>query len=74
MTVSWSDGDDSEDGAITESTKHATAMTGKIMSDIESYDEELSYEELAVSYNDLIVKNTDTSQMLEKQKDTISKL
>lgn len=74
MAVSWSDGDDSEDEAITESTKHVTAMTGKIMSDTESYDEELSYEELAVSYNDLIVKNTDTSQMLEKQEDTISKL
>jgi len=59
LAVSWSDGDDSEDEVITESTKHVTSMTGRIMSDTESYDEELSYEELVVSYNELIAKNID---------------
>jgi len=44
------------------------------MSDTESYDEELSYDELVVSYNELIAKNVDISQMLEKQEDIISQL
>jgi len=37
--------------------KHVTAMTGRTMSDTESYDEELTYVELVFSYNDLIAKN-----------------
>jgi hypothetical protein len=74
LVVSWSDRDDSEDEVITESAKHVTIMTGRIMSDTESYDEELSYEELHVSYNELITKNTDMSQMLEKQDGPINKL
>jgi hypothetical protein len=44
------------------------------MSDTESYDEELSYEGLHVSYNELITKNTDMSQILEKRDDPINKL
>ena len=74
MDVSWSDGDDSEDEVKTESVKHVTAMTGRIMSDTKSYDEELSYEELVVSYNELIAKIFDMSQMLEKQEEIINKL
>jgi len=57
-----------------ESAKHVTALTGRVMSDIESYDEEPSYDELVVSYNELIAKNTDMSQMLEKQEDIINML
>jgi len=44
------------------------------MSNTESYDEELSYDELAIFYNELIAKNADMSQMLEKQEDIVSQL
>jgi hypothetical protein len=74
LVVSWSDRDDSEDEVENESAKHVTALTGRVTSDTKSYDEELSYEELVVSYNELIAKNTDMSQMIEKQDDIISKL
>jgi len=59
--LSWSDGDDSEDEVENESAKHFTTLTGRVLSDTESYDEELSYDELAISYNELIAKNTHMS-------------
>jgi len=74
LAVSWSDGDDSVEDVESESTKHLTTLTGRIMSDTESYDEELSYDELVISYNELIAKNADMSQMLEKQENIISQL
>jgi len=74
LVVSCSDGDDSEDEVENESAKHVIALTGRIMSDTESYDEELSYDELVISYNELIAKIADMSQVLEKQEDIISQL
>jgi len=74
LAVSWSDGDHSKDEVENESAKHVSALTGRVMSYTESYDEEMSYDELVVSYNELIAKNTDMSQMLEKQEDIIIKL
>jgi len=74
LAVSCSYGDDSEEDVESESAKHVTALTGRIMSDTKSYDEELSYDELAISYNELIAKNVDISQMLEKQEDIMSQL
>jgi len=67
LAVSWSDGDDSDDEVENESGKHASAFAGWVMSDAESYEEELSYEELAISYHELMVRNVDLDQMLEKQ-------
>jgi len=59
--------DDSDDEVENESGKHACAFAGWVMSDAESYEEELSYEELAISYHELMVRNVDLDQMLEKQ-------
>jgi hypothetical protein len=44
------------------------------MSDTESYDEELSYDELAISYHELIAKNLDLDEMIEIQGKIISQL
>ena len=74
MVASWSYGDDSEEEVEGEYAKHVTTLTGRVMSDTESYDKELSYDELAISYNELIAKITDMSHMLEKQEDIISQL
>jgi len=49
LVVSWSDKDNSKGDVERESAKHVTALTSRVMSDIESCDEELSYEELVVS-------------------------
>jgi len=74
LVVSWSDEDESEGEVENESAKHVSALTGRVMSDTESCEEEMSYDELAISNNELISKNTDISQMLEKQEDIISQL
>jgi len=50
--VSWSDGDDSDDEVKVESANCVSALTGRIMSDTESCEKEMSYEELAMAYYD----------------------
>jgi len=50
LTVSWSDEDVPERDDESKSTKQVTAMTGRVLSDTESCDEELAYDELAASY------------------------
>jgi len=74
LVVLWFDKDDSEGEVESESSKHVTALTSRVMSDTESYDEELSYEELAVSYNELVASSTYMRQMLEKKENIISQL
>jgi hypothetical protein len=56
------------------SGKHTSAFAGRVMSDTESYDEELSYDELAISYHELIAKNLDLDEMIEIQGKIISQL
>ena len=74
LVVSQSDEVDSEGDVESESAKHVTALTGRVMLDIESCDEELSYEELVVSYVELVARSTNISQMLEKQENIINQL
>jgi len=74
LVVSWSDGDDSEDEVKTKSANHVSALTGRIMSDTKSGEEEMSYDELAMSYYDLIARNIDLSERVEKQVDMITQL
>ena len=69
LVVSWSYGDDSEDEVKTESINHVSALTGRIMSDTESCEEEMSYDELAMSYFDLLARNTYLTHRVEKQAD-----
>jgi len=52
LVVSWSDGDDSYDEGENESSKHASSFAGRVMSDAESYEEQLGYEELGISYHE----------------------
>jgi hypothetical protein len=44
------------------------------MSDTESCEEEMTYDELAMSYYDLIARNTDLTQRVEKQVLVIAQL
>jgi len=67
LVVSWSDGDDFEDEGKTKSANHVSALTSRIMSDTESCEEEMTYDELVVSYYDLIAKNAKLTQRVEEQ-------
>jgi hypothetical protein len=58
LVVSWSDEDNSEGEAENESANHVSALTGRIMSDIESCEEEMSYDDVAISYYELIAMMT----------------
>ncbi|XP_050888876.1 uncharacterized protein LOC127094045 [Lathyrus oleraceus] len=53
LYVSWSDEDNSESELEEEADKYITTLTGRWESDEDSYDEELSYEELNASYREL---------------------
>ncbi|MCI22700.1 gag-protease polyprotein, partial [Trifolium medium] len=57
LTVSWSDEEESEEEVESEVAKHVIALTGICMSDAESCDEELTYDELADSYKELCLKS-----------------
>jgi hypothetical protein len=72
LVVSWSDEDDSE--GESESTKHINALTGICMSDAESCDEDLTYEELLAASKELYEKDLEICKVLKKQKKTINKL
>jgi len=74
LTVFWSDGDDSDDEVKAESTNCVSALTGRIMTHIKSYEEEMSYEELAMSYYDLTDKNVELTQKVEEQVKEITQL
>lgn len=74
LVVSWSNEDNSEGEVENEYAKNVTALTGIYMSDAESCDKELTYEELDISYKELYTKSEDICKLLEKQKKTISQL
>ncbi|MCH79564.1 gag-protease polyprotein [Trifolium medium] len=66
LVVSWSDSDDSEEEV--ESAKLVNALTSVCTSDTESCDEDVSYEELATTYKELLKRSTEVCKALEKQK------
>ncbi|MCI31843.1 gag-pol polyprotein, partial [Trifolium medium] len=74
LTVSWSDKDDSEGELNNESAKHVTALTSRCVSDTESCDENVSYEELAPSYMELCVRSEEVRKLGEKHKRIIAQL
>ena len=57
-----------------EPVNHVSALTGRIISDTESCEEEMTYDELAISYYDLIAKNTELTQRVEEYVIEISQL
>jgi len=74
LTVFWSDGDDSDDEVKAELTKCVSALIGRIMTDTKSCEEEMSYEEIAMSYYDLTDKNVELTQKVEEQVKEITQL
>jgi len=69
LVVSWSDKDNLEEEVEKEYAKNVTALTGVYMSDAELGDEELTYEELLISYKDLYTKSEDICKNIHVQKD-----
>jgi len=66
LVVSWSDEDNLEEEVENEYAKNVTALTGVNMSDVESGDEELTYEELVISYKELYTKSEDICKLFLK--------
>jgi hypothetical protein len=74
LTVSWSDEDNSNNEMENEATNHVSAMTGVCSLDTESYDEDLTFEELASAYKNLCFKSEDVCRTSEQQKAVINQL
>src|ERR1043165_2023170 len=65
MTVTWSDGDSGSESEE-EAAKLVTALSGVCNSDMDSSDEEVSFEELAETYKKLCVRSGEVCQQNEK--------
>jgi hypothetical protein len=64
FTVAWSDEDSEEEN---ESARHVTALTGVCTHDCDSDDDEdVSYEELASTYKELLTRYEEMCRILEK--------
>lgn len=66
--MSWSDEDESEGEGKNEQGQHVAALTRRVTSDAESCDEELTYDNLAASYEDLYVRSREICKLLEEPK------
>src|ERR1051325_8240965 len=73
MAVTWSDGDSGSESEE-EGAKLVTALTGVYNSDMDSSDEEVTFEELAETYQKLCIKSGEVCQQNEEQKKLIEKL
>jgi len=54
--------------------KYFPILTSRVVSDTESCDEVLPYEELTTSYKYLVARSTNMCRLVEKQEKTISQL
>jgi len=68
LTGAWLDEDISFKDSEYELAKRVTAFTGRVFSDTESCDEELAYDDLAVSYKDLYFRIAKICKLLGEQK------
>src|ERR1044072_1730173 len=73
MAVTWSDGNSGSESEE-EGAKLVTALSGVYNSDMDSSDEEVTFEELAENYRKLCIKNGEVCQQDEEQKKLIEKL
>src|ERR1044072_6650142 len=73
MAVTWSDGDSGSESEE-EGAKLVTALYGVYNSDMDSSDEEVTFEELAETYRKLCVKSGEVCQQNEEEKKLIEKL
>jgi hypothetical protein len=74
LAMSWSGGDDSDDEVKAESANQVSVLTGRVMSDTESCEEEMSYDEIDISYYDLMAKNNKLTLKVEEQAKEIAQL
>src|ERR1044072_7815122 len=73
MAVTWSDGDSGSESEE-EAAKLVTALSGVCNSDMDSSDEEVTFEELAETYRKLCVKSGEVCKQNEEQKKLIEQL
>jgi hypothetical protein len=73
LVVSWSD-DDSKNEVEVESARYVTALNSVCISYTDSCDEDVTYDELAASYKDLLTRYEEACRILKKQKKAINKL
>lgn len=70
LSVSWSDDEESED----ESAKVVTALTGRYISDGDSCNEDVYYEDLADSFEKVSNKSEEVYRTVKEQERSISLL
>ena len=73
LTVSWSD-EDSDTDSENVAANHVSAMTDVCSTDVDSDDEELTFNELASVYKKLSIKSEELCRINEEQKVVISQL
>ncbi|XP_058784264.1 uncharacterized protein LOC131659038 [Vicia villosa] len=73
LSVTWSKGD-SESESEEETAKHIIALTSVCVSDDDSSEDELTFDELAASYKELCVRSAEVCKQVEKQKILIKEL
>jgi hypothetical protein len=75
LVVSWSDEDDSDDEVKVESANHVSALAGRIISDTESYEKEMSYQILSLMRKKCpFISDTELTQKVEEQAREIAHL
>ncbi|KAK2456170.1 gag-protease polyprotein [Trifolium repens] len=74
LSVSWSDEDESVNELASNSSNQVNAMTGVYLSDNESCDEDLTYEELASAYRKLCIRSEEVCRKNAELETTIIQL
>jgi len=74
LTDAWLDEDISGKDSEYEPVKRVAAFTGRVFSDTESCDEELTYDDLAASYKELYFRSAEICKFLGEQKKINSQL
>jgi len=74
MIVSWSDDEEADGDAKSDTAKRVTAITGRVESEFESGDEDPYYEKVTVAYSYQDINDADTSKLLIEQEEIINHL
>jgi len=72
--VSWSEDEEANGDAESDTVKRVTAMTGRIESESEFGDEDPYYEKVIVAYRYRDINDADTSKLLIEQEEIINHL
>jgi len=74
MIVSWSDDEEVDGDAESDTAKLVTAMTGRVESKSEFGDKDSYYEKVTVVYSYQDINDADTSKLLIEQEEIINHL